>query len=152
MTDIKQLRTIQVSQAVMLKNLAFFRDLKPQSSYYKTDQGIPAEAYEPARVDGASPWRAYRAVTLPLLRPALLVAAVLNLIYVFNSFPIVWTLNDRNPRFAHHTMITYMYKIAFKSALRDVGLSAALGVVNVLAILLAVLVYLRAVRWREQEA
>jgi ABC-type sugar transport system permease subunit len=113
---------------------------------------IPGEVYEAARVDGASGWRAYRAVTLPLLRPALLVAAVLNLIYVFNSFPIVWTLNDRNPGFAHDTMITYMYKIAFKSALRDVGMAAALGVVNVGLILLAVLAYLRAARWREEPA
>jgi multiple sugar transport system permease protein len=113
---------------------------------------IPGEVYEAARVDGASVWRTYRSVTLPLLRPALLVAVVLNAIYVFNSFPIVWTLNDRNPGFAHDTMITYMYKIAFKSSLRDVGLAAALGVVNVLVILLAVLVYLRAVSWREAEA
>ncbi len=115
-------------------------------------QTIPGEVYEAARVDGASAWRAYWSVTLPLLRPALLVATVLNMIYVFNSFPIVWTLNDRNPGFGHDTTITYMYKIAFKSSLRDVGLAAALGVVNVVAILLAVLVYLRAVRWREQES
>ena len=113
---------------------------------------IPGEVYEAARVDGASAWRSYRSVTLPLLRPALLVATVLNVIYVFNSFPIVWTLNDRNPGFGHDTTVTYMYKIAFRSSLRDVGLSAALGVVNVLAILLAVFVYLRAIRWREQEA
>jgi len=113
---------------------------------------IPGDVYEAARVDGASAWRTYRSVTLPLLRPALLVAIVLNVIYVFNSFPIVWTLNDRNPGFAHDTMITYMYKIAFKSALRDVGLAAALGVVNVLVILLAVIVYLRTVSWREAEA
>jgi ABC-type sugar transport system permease subunit len=111
---------------------------------------IPGEVYEAARVDGASGWRAYRAVTLPLLRPALLVAAVLNIIYVFNSFPIVWTLNDRNPGVAHDTMITYMYKIAFKSSLRDVGLAAALGVVNVGLILVAVLAYLRVSRWREE--
>jgi ABC-type sugar transport system permease subunit len=115
-------------------------------------QTIPGEIYEAARVDGASSWRTYAAVTLPLLRPALLVATVLTVIYVFNSFPIVWTLNDRNPGFSHDTLTTYMYKIAFKSALRDVGLAAALGVVNVLAILLAVFVYLRAVRGREQEA
>jgi len=113
---------------------------------------IPGEVYEAARVDGASAWRTYRAVTLPLLRPALVVATVLNVIYVFNSFPIVWTLNDRNPGFAHDTMITYMYKIAFKSSLRDVGLAAALGVVNVLVILLAVALYLRTVTWREAEA
>ena len=113
---------------------------------------IPGEVYEAARVDGASAWRTYRSVTVPLLRPALLVATVLNVIYVFNSFPIVWTLNDRNPGFAHDTMITYMYKIAFKSSLRDVGLAAALGVVNVLVILLAVVLYLRTVSWREAEA
>jgi multiple sugar transport system permease protein len=113
---------------------------------------IPGDVYEAARVDGASAWRTYRSVTLPLLRPALLVATVLNVIYVFNSFPIVWTLNDRNPGFGHDTMITYMYKIAFKSALRDVGLAAALGVVNVLVILLVVVVSLRVLRWREAEA
>jgi multiple sugar transport system permease protein len=113
---------------------------------------IPADVYEAARLDGASPWRAYRSVTLPLLAPALVVATVLNLIYVFNSFPIVWTLNDRNPGFAHDTMVTFMYKIAFKSALRDVGLAAALGVLNVLLVLAAVLVYLRTVRWQNAEA
>jgi ABC-type sugar transport system permease subunit len=112
---------------------------------------IPPDFYEAARVDGASAWRTYRSVTLPLLRPALLVATVLNVIYVFNSFPIIWTLNDRNPGFGHDTMITYMYKIAFKSALRDVGLAAALGVVNVLLILIAVAVYLRWAGWREVE-
>ena len=115
-------------------------------------QSIPGDVYEAAKVDGASAWRTYCAVTLPLLRPALLVAAVLNMIYVFNSFPIIWTLNDRNPGFAHDTLITYMYKIAFKSALRDVGLAAALGVVNVLAIFAAVLAYLRIARWREEQA
>jgi ABC-type sugar transport system permease subunit len=47
-------------------------------------------------------------------------------------------------------MITYMYKIAFKSALRDVGLAAALGLVNVLLILVAVGAYLRVARWREE--
>jgi ABC-type sugar transport system permease subunit len=113
---------------------------------------IPGEVYEAAWVDGASAWRTYWSVTLPLVRPALLVAVVLNVIYVFNSFPIVWTLNDRNPGFAHDTMITYMYKIAFKSSLRDVGLAAALGVVNVLVILLAVVMYLKTVSWREAEA
>src|SRR5262249_1457687 len=46
-------------------------------------QAIPNEVYEAARVDGASGWRTYRSVTLPLLRPALLVAVVLNTVYVF---------------------------------------------------------------------
>ncbi|GAB6900560.1 carbohydrate ABC transporter permease [Kineosporia succinea] len=110
---------------------------------------IPADIVEAARVDGASPRKIYWHITLPLLRPALLVASVLNLIYVFNSFPLIYTLNDRNPGFSHDTSITYSYKLAFKAAERSVGMSAAMGVLNVLLILVVVLVYLRIIRWRE---
>ena len=67
---------------------------------------------------------------------------------MFNSFPIVYTLNDRNPGFAHDTSITFMYKLAFKSAEHDVGMAAAAGVANVLLILVVVAVYLRLVNWR----
>ncbi len=112
---------------------------------------IPQDVYEAARVDGAKPWQVYWRITLPLLRPALLVASVLNIIYVFNSFPIIYTLNDRNPGFGHDTTITFMYKLAFKSAEKDVGMSAAAGVFNVILILLVVLVYLRTVKWQEGE-
>ncbi len=111
---------------------------------------IPQEVYEAAHVDGASPFQTWWRITLPLLRPAVLVAAVLNIIYVFNSFPIIYVLNDRNPGFTHDTTITFMYKLAFKSAEKDVGMSAAAGVFNVVLILLVVLVYLRFTRWREQ--
>ena len=111
---------------------------------------IPTDVYEAARIDGARPWQIYLRVTLPLLRPALLVASVLNIIYVFNSFPIIWTLNDRNPGYSHDTTITFMYKLAFKSAEKDVGMSAAAGLFNVLLILVVVIFYLRTVSWREE--
>jgi len=110
---------------------------------------IPDDVFEAARVDGAGPWQTYRRITLPLLRPAMMVASVLNIIYVFNSFPIVYTLNDRNPGYLHDTTITFMYKLAFKSAEHSVGMSAAAGVVNVLLIMLVVLLYLRITDWRE---
>ncbi|MGZ4750341.1 MAG: carbohydrate ABC transporter permease [Oryzihumus sp.] len=112
----------------------------------------PTEVYEAARVDGAGPFQTWWRITLPLLRPALLVAVVLNIINVFNSFPIIYVLNDRNPGFAHDTTITFMYKLAFKSAEKDVGMSAAAGVFNVLLILVVVVVYLRFTRWREESA
>jgi ABC-type sugar transport system permease subunit len=110
---------------------------------------IPSDVYEAARIDGGSPWQIYRRITLPLLRPAILIGVVLNLIYVFNSFPIIWILNGSNPGFGNDTLITYMYKLAFRSAQHDVGLSAAAGVFNVLIILIAVGIYLRLVNWRE---
>lgn len=111
---------------------------------------IPEDVLEAAEVDGASPWQRWRRIILPLLKPALLVATVLNTIYVFNSFPIIYTLNDRNPGFTHDTLITFMYKLAFKSQEKDVGMSAATGVMNVLVILVVVLVYLKVVNWREE--
>ncbi|HYG44838.1 MAG TPA: cupin domain-containing protein [Bordetella sp.] len=46
MSTIKQLKTVPVSMAQMLENVARFRELRPQSSYYRDDQGIPHEAYE----------------------------------------------------------------------------------------------------------
>jgi ABC-type sugar transport system permease subunit len=111
---------------------------------------IPTDVMEASRVDGASPWQRYRLITLPLLRPALMIATVLNVIYVFNSFPIVYTLNDRNPGYAHDTTITFMYKLAFKSQEKDVGMSAAAGIFNVLLILVVVAIYLRIINAREE--
>lgn len=111
---------------------------------------IPGDVMEAARIDGASPWQAWRLVTLPLLKPALMVASVLNIIYVFNSFPIIYTLNDRNPGYTHDTTITFMYKLAFKSQEKDVGMSAAAGIFNVALIMVVVLVYLKVTSWREE--
>jgi multiple sugar transport system permease protein len=110
---------------------------------------IPHDVYEAARIDGAGAWGTYVRITLPLLRGPMLIAVVLNMIYVFNSFPIVYTLDDRNPGFSHDTTITYAYKLAFKSAQHSVGMSAAAGVLNVALILLVVLAYLRLVGWKD---
>lgn len=111
---------------------------------------IPTDVHEAARIDGASPWQIYWHVTLPLLRPAVLVASVLNIIYVFNSFPLVYTLDDRNPGYADDTTITFMYKLAFKSPEHSVGMSAATGIFNVILILVVVAVYLRVANWKEE--
>lgn len=111
---------------------------------------IPDDVLEAATVDGARPWQRYRSIVLPLLRPALMIATVLNVIYVFNSFPIIYTLNDRNPGYLHDTTITFMYKLAFKSQEKDVGMSAAAGIFNVLLILAVVLIYLKIINWREE--
>src|SRR5579875_1080254 len=60
-------------------------------------QAIPSDVYEAARVDGASHTRIYLSITLPLLRPSLIVAALINVINVFNSFPIIWEMTRGGP-------------------------------------------------------
>jgi ABC-type sugar transport system permease subunit len=107
---------------------------------------IPSEVYEAAKIDGASAWRTYLAITLPLLRPALMVATVINVINVFNSFPIIWAMTQGGPGHDTDTTTTFMYKIAFLD--QNVGESAAMAVLNFALILGVVLLYLRLV-WRE---
>ena len=109
-------------------------------------QTIPAEVHEAARVDGASRWRAYRAITLPLLRPALLVAALINVINVFNSFPIIWEMTRGGPGHDTSTTTTFMYQLKQSY----IGESASLSVINFALVILVVLLFLRATRWREQ--
>nr|WP_246361122.1 sugar ABC transporter permease [Haloechinothrix aidingensis] len=110
-------------------------------------QTVPDEVHEAARVDGASRWRTYWSVVFPLLKPALLVATVINVINVFNSFPIIWAMTRGGPGNATDTTTTFMYKLAFVD--QSVGQSAAMAVVNFLMVVVMVLLYLRAVRWKE---
>jgi ABC-type sugar transport system permease subunit len=112
-------------------------------------QGIPRELYEAARVDGAGAWKTYRAIVLPLLRPALLVAVVLNVIYVFNSFPIIWIMTQGGPGRDTDTTVTMVYKLAFRDHAIDEA--AALSVLNVAALVLVVVVYVLIVGRRSRE-
>jgi multiple sugar transport system permease protein len=109
-------------------------------------QSIPHDIYEAAKVDGATGWHRYRYITLPMLRPALLVAAIINMINVFNSFPIIWAMTRGGPGSQTDTTTTFMYKLAFR--FQDIGQSASLAIVNFSIILLFVLLYLRVVDWR----
>lgn len=111
-------------------------------------QTIPADVYEAARVDGAGPFRTYVGITLPLLRPAILIASIINVINVFNSFPIIWAMTFGGPGHKTDTTTTFMYKLAFWD--QHVGESGAMAVVNFALILVMVLLYLRAARWREE--
>ena len=72
-------------------------------------QSIDSSLYEASAVDGATFWHKLFNITLPLVRPSLTVSTVLNIIYVFNSFPIVWTISKGAPADQTHTLVTYLY-------------------------------------------
>lgn len=76
-------------------------------------QSIPAELLEAARVDGASGMGVLRHVTLPHLSDVLAIATVINVIHVFNSFPIVWTMTHGDPAGTTDIVMTHLYKKAF---------------------------------------
>ena len=76
-------------------------------------QSIDIALYESASVDGANFWQKLFKITLPLVAPSLTVSTVLNIIYVFNSFPIVWTISKGAPADQTHTLVTYLYQLSF---------------------------------------
>jgi multiple sugar transport system permease protein len=107
---------------------------------------IPGEVYEAAKVDGSSRWHTYRTVTLPLLRPALTVATLINVMNVFNSFPIIWAMTHGGPGYSTTTTTVYMYVLKGK----DLGESAAMSVVNFGLVIVIVAVFLRISRWKSE--
>ena len=112
-------------------------------------QTIPGELYEAARVDGATAIKTYFSITLPLLVTSISVATVINLINVFNQFPIIWVMTGGGPGYDTDTTTTLVYKLAFRS--QEVGQSAALSVLNVAVILTFVYIYLRATGFTKQK-
>lgn len=111
-------------------------------------QTIPGELFEAAKIDGASKWRSYRAITLPLLRPAFLVAVVINMMNVFNSFPIIWEMTRGGPGYETNTTTVFMYNLKESY----IGEAAAMSIVNFTLIIVIVLFYLRINNWSRQEA
>ncbi len=75
---------------------------------------VPDDLYEAAAIEGASDWRQHLTLTLPLLRPFIKIAIVLNVIYVFNSFPIIWVTTQGGPGNGTDILVTYLYKLAFR--------------------------------------
>ncbi|WP_406297218.1 sugar ABC transporter permease [Embleya sp. NBC_00888] len=101
-------------------------------------QTVPGEVYEAAKIDGASTWRTYLSITLPLLKPAILVAVVINLINVFNSFPIIWAMTNGGPGYETATTTVFMYQLKAS----DIGESAAMSVANFAMIIILVAFFL----------
>ena len=103
-------------------------------------QSIDSSLYEAAIVDGASYWQKLFHITLPLVKPSLTVATVLNIIYVFNSFPIVWTITKGAPASRTDTLVTYLYKLAFYNGKQ--GEAAAVSVIGFLILLVCASCYM----------
>ena len=112
-------------------------------------QSIDAELYEAATVDGAGFWDKLRLITLPLVRPALTVSTVLNIIYVFNSFPIIYTMTKGAPANKTDTMITYLYMLNFYE--RRKGPATALSVIGFLILCACAGIYMMTVMNREED-
>src|SRR3984957_525570 len=109
-------------------------------------QGIPRDVYEAASIDGATSWKSYLRVTLPLLRPAILVATLIHVINAFNSFPIIWEMTGGGP--GYQTATSTIFMVDLKQG--NVGESASMSTINFLLVIVIVIVYLASTGWKDQ--
>ena len=110
---------------------------------------IPVSTYEAARIDGASSVRAFFSITLPLIRPVLATTAVLELIFQFNGFTVIYAMTQGGPGYATSILPVLVYRQAFQQL--DYGLASAMAVMGGVLLIVVALIGLRFTRSQQQE-
>jgi ABC-type sugar transport system permease subunit len=107
-------------------------------------QVIPSEVYEAARIDGATGWQAFRRVTLPLLRPALVVALIFRTLQALLVFDVVFIMTGGGPGTSTETLSFFNFYTFIDST--DFGYGGAISVVLVVLALIVAGGYVRLFR------
>jgi multiple sugar transport system permease protein len=111
-------------------------------------QDIPEDLYESARLDGASSLQQFRYITVPMLRASTLFLVVMNVIWSFQVFDVVYVMTNGGPGYSTSMLVTYAYDRGFGPS-RDFGYGATIGVVLFVLTLIFSLIQLRNSRTQE---
>ena len=107
-------------------------------------QTVPPELYEAATIDGATGWQRFRYVTLPLLKPIILIVTLFSVIFTFADFQLPYVLTHGGPQNATNLFATYAFDIGMSAGQLGLGASVALTMLPALALLiLALTLYMR---------
>ncbi|CAL9306052.1 MULTISPECIES: sugar ABC transporter permease [unclassified Streptomyces] len=102
---------------------------------------VPKELEEAARLDGAGAWGVFRFVTLPILKPIIVMLTTLSVIWDMGVFPQVYVMRNGHPEPEFQVLTTYSFDKAF--VVNDYGTGSAIALVTVFLLLGAVAVYMR---------
>jgi len=106
-------------------------------------QSLPREPFEAAAIDGTTAWRVFRYLTLPMLRPVIVVCVVIRSIDAFRTFDIVWTLTGGGPARSTELFSLYAYVHAFLNL--DFGTGSAAAMIGGVIVLVVGIVLYRTV-------
>jgi multiple sugar transport system permease protein len=111
-------------------------------------QSLPSEPFEAAKIDGASGWRTFRFITLPMLRPVMVVCIVIRAIDAFRTFDTVWTISGGGPARSTEVFSIYAYVESFQFL--NLGRGSAAAVIGaVIIVVFAMGLYRILDRWVE---
>ncbi|MGA5650449.1 carbohydrate ABC transporter permease [Streptomyces seoulensis] len=102
---------------------------------------VPAELEEAARLDGAGSWGVFRYVTLPVLKPVIVMLTTLSVIWDMGVFPQVFVMRNGHPEAQFQLLTTYSYDRAF--VVNDYAQGSAIALITVVLLLGVVAVYMR---------
>lgn len=111
-------------------------------------QAVPAELYEAARIDGAGVWDRFWHITVPLMRPIIVVATATRIIWTFNYADLIFVMTNGGP--ANATQITSTYTLLQAYSNLDFGYAAALSVILLVIMLAFTAAYLKVTRGIEE--
>jgi multiple sugar transport system permease protein len=109
--------------------------------YLAALQSISPTYHDAAKVDGASRLQRFRHITWPLLRPATFLLLILNVIYSFQVFDLIFVMTGGGPGFSTTMVVQYIYQAAFVSS--EMGYASAMGLV-----LFAMILGFTLLQWR----
>ncbi len=104
-------------------------------------QSIPREVYEAALADGSRAFNTFKSITLPLLKPVITISVVINTMYTFNNFHVIYAITKGGPAGATDIAVTYMHRTAFE--MFDIGRAAAMTVLIFVILVLFAISYIR---------
>jgi len=110
-------------------------------------QSVPTELHEAAQIDGASAFERFRAVTLPLIQPVVLIALLFRTVDVLRTFDLIYLLTSGGPGTTTEVLSMFIYRYGFQSF--NMGLTSAASMILFLMTLVICIVYLRLIVRRQ---
>ncbi|MCM3784978.1 sugar ABC transporter permease [Neobacillus mesonae] len=104
-------------------------------------QGMPEQLYEAAKLDGASKWKQFRHITLPLMKPTILILVMLGIINTFKVFDLIFIMTAGGPVNSSNVLPIYSYQMSFLKF--EFSQGAAVSMIMFIILILLAMVYLR---------
>jgi ABC-type sugar transport system permease subunit len=104
-------------------------------------EGIDRALFDSAQVDGANTWQQFIHITLPNIRPVLLITTLLYTIWSFNGIDVIWSTTRGGPANRSHILATYIYDEGVYQ--QNIGVGAAAGLIGMLLLLIPSILYFR---------
>lgn len=113
-------------------------------------QSVDGGLMEAAVIDGASAFQRFVNVTIPCIKPTLIVTIMLRTIWIFNNADIIYIMTNGGPANTSHTLASYMFTKAYSTL--DFGYASALGVLFMIGMILYVGAFIKITKFNQEDA